>query len=99
MLTRPPRSTLTDTLFPCTTLFRSRPDGRCHAGARSHAMIRLATLITRFEADLIAQFGERLSTEQRRALSAMQRCRNAASPMLQLRCADCEQQEIGRAHV
>src|SRR3546814_13138078 len=26
MIRRPPRSTLTDTLFPYTTLFRSRPD-------------------------------------------------------------------------
>src|SRR3546814_10684403 len=25
MIRRPPRSTRTDTLFPCTTLFRSRP--------------------------------------------------------------------------
>ena len=57
-------------------------------------MIRLATLITRFKADLIARFGERISTDQRRALSAMQRCRNAASPMLQLRCANCEQQAL-----
>src|SRR3546814_10981848 len=27
MIRRPPRSTRTDTLFPCTTLFRSRRDG------------------------------------------------------------------------
>src|SRR3546814_649757 len=33
MLRRPPRSTLTDTLFPSTTLFRSRPfvDPACSA--------------------------------------------------------------------
>src|SRR3546814_1985503 len=41
MIRRPPRSTRTDTLFPYTTLFRSRDDlydGRCHdigAGALS----------------------------------------------------------------
>src|SRR3546814_12918180 len=29
MLRRPPRSTRTDTLFPYTTLFRSRPRMRC----------------------------------------------------------------------
>src|SRR3546814_19914529 len=28
MIRRPPRSTLTDTLFPYTTLFRSHPNGR-----------------------------------------------------------------------
>src|SRR3546814_1932542 len=28
MIRRPPRSTRTDTLFPYTTLFRSRPSGR-----------------------------------------------------------------------
>ncbi|MDZ4348283.1 MAG: transposase zinc-binding domain-containing protein, partial [Xanthomonadaceae bacterium] len=57
-------------------------------------MIRLATLITRFEADLFAQFGDRLSTDQRRALHAMQRCRSAASPMMQLRCTDCERHTL-----
>src|SRR3546814_4761956 len=39
MIPRPPRSTRTDTLFPCTTLFRStegeRPDGR--PGQAPHA--------------------------------------------------------------
>src|SRR3546814_13490192 len=29
MIRRPPRSTRTDTLFPYTTLFRSRRDGKC----------------------------------------------------------------------
>src|SRR3546814_2803778 len=34
MIRRPPRSTRTDTLFPYTTLFRSRPGSwrRCHDG-------------------------------------------------------------------
>src|SRR3546814_12270292 len=42
MIRRPPRSTLTDTLFPYTTLFRSRRDrrGRC-AGNRSFRGRRL----------------------------------------------------------
>src|SRR3546814_5317345 len=37
MILRPPRSTLTDTLFPYTTLFRSDPDRtdrRAHYGGR-----------------------------------------------------------------
>jgi predicted sulfurtransferase len=57
-------------------------------------MIALAAVITRFQADLHARFGERLSADQRRALSAMQRCRSAASPMMQLRCSDCERHTL-----
>src|SRR3546814_19891531 len=34
MIRRPPRSTRTDTLFPYTTLFRSRAGEPCLAGAR-----------------------------------------------------------------
>src|SRR3546814_8598356 len=37
MIRRPPRSTLTDTLVPCTTLFRSRADDRAGGyRARQH---------------------------------------------------------------
>src|SRR6187200_3518231 len=35
MIRRPPRSTLCQTLFPYTTLFRSRPVHRSRAGAQS----------------------------------------------------------------
>src|SRR3546814_5386341 len=49
MIRRPPRSTLTDTLFPYTTLFRSpaaapwRPwSACCQAGARSCGGFRVA---------------------------------------------------------
>src|SRR3546814_3451402 len=40
MIRRPPRSTRTDTLFPYTTLFRSRREtaGACHGNAAAHAM-------------------------------------------------------------
>ena len=55
-------------------------------------MIRLASLIARFEADLLARFGDRLSADQRRALSAMRHCRGPASPMMQVRCSDCDHQ-------
>src|SRR3546814_7205009 len=34
MIRRPPRSTRTDTLFPYTTLFRSRKEGRTGRGRR-----------------------------------------------------------------
>src|SRR3546814_1748258 len=44
MIRRPPRSTRTDTLFPYTTLFRSRlqaqPRWRLHIGARSTGVRR-----------------------------------------------------------
>jgi len=57
-------------------------------------MIRLATVVRRFQPDLHARFGDRLTADQRRALSAMQRCRSAASPMMQLHCADCERHTL-----
>src|SRR3546814_10800203 len=37
MRRRPPRSTRTDTLFPYTTLFRSKNDGQCVFLKRSHS--------------------------------------------------------------
>src|SRR3546814_3109543 len=42
MIRRPPRSTRTDTLFPYTTLFRSRKDARAgrHLPLRSAAPVR-----------------------------------------------------------
>src|SRR3546814_5261813 len=51
MIRRPPRSTLTYTLFPYTTLFRSRQHSRC-AGLRLIAMVpeqceKFATAIVR----------------------------------------------------
>src|SRR3546814_10232060 len=50
MIRRPPRSTRTDTLFPYTTLFRSRracrtPDGRRTAGAPGHPPLRRGTRV------------------------------------------------------
>src|SRR3546814_6591596 len=39
MIRRPPRSTRTDTLFPYTTLFRSKPDAR-RLGARLGSLVR-----------------------------------------------------------
>src|SRR3546814_7483062 len=43
MIRRPPRSTRTDTLFPYTTLFRSRPEGKPGAQARSRPAYRPAS--------------------------------------------------------
>ena len=50
-------------------------------------MIRLATLINTFEADLRAQFGNRLTSEHLRALAAMKQCRSHASPKMQVQCS------------
>src|SRR3546814_10481489 len=47
MMRRPPRSTQTDTLFPCTTLFRSRRNrelDRDHAGAARGAFGAFVTI-------------------------------------------------------
>jgi hypothetical protein len=42
-------------------------------------MIRLASLIETFEADLRAQYGDKLTGEHFQALAAMKRCRTQAS--------------------
>src|SRR3546814_14677683 len=39
MILRPPRSTRTDTLFPYTTLFRSRPDPRPAGAVLAHRSV------------------------------------------------------------
>jgi hypothetical protein len=53
-------------------------------------MIRLASLIETFEADLRAQYGDKLTGEHFQALAAMKRCRTQASPKMQAACTDCE---------
>jgi hypothetical protein len=57
-------------------------------------MIRLATVIARFEAELLARFGDRLSADQRRTLAAIGHCRSPASPMMQVRCSGCEHRSL-----
>jgi len=52
-------------------------------------MIRLAEVIETFEADLLAQYGARLTAEQRHALAALRHCRSASSPMMALNCPEC----------
>src|SRR3546814_6873984 len=49
MIRRPPRSTRTDTLFPYTTLFRSRT-GRRHAAADARARTPVAARTRRLSA-------------------------------------------------
>ena len=57
-------------------------------------MIRLATVIETFKADLIAQYGDQLLPGHHRALSAMSTCRSALSPRMQVQCEDCAEQRF-----
>jgi hypothetical protein len=57
-------------------------------------MIRLATVIHHFEADFLAQYRHRLTSDHTRALAAMKQCRNEASPMMQVQCTKCGHQKL-----
>jgi len=57
-------------------------------------MIRLAAVIETFEADFLAQYRDRLRPEHYRALAAMKQCRTHASPMMQVKCSECEHQKL-----
>jgi len=54
-------------------------------------MIRLSTLIERFEAPLLAEYGDRLLPEHRQALAALKTCRTALSPRMEAHCPACEE--------
>jgi hypothetical protein len=55
-------------------------------------MILLSSIIQRFEAALLAQYGDALLPSHRKALAAMKDCRTSASPLMQARCTACEHQ-------
>jgi Putative transposase/Transposase zinc-binding domain len=57
-------------------------------------MIRLACVIDTFEAEFLAHYRNRLTSEHYRALAAMKQCRTQASPMMQLKCTGCEHQKL-----
>ena len=57
-------------------------------------MIRLAAVIDTFEADFLAQYRHRLTSDHYRALAAMKHCRTQASPMMQVQCTGCAQQKL-----
>lgn len=57
-------------------------------------MIPLSWVIDTFQSEFLAQYGARLLPSQRRALNAMQHCRTAASPRMQVQCQDCERQSL-----
>ena len=55
-------------------------------------MIRLASVIDTFEAEFLAQYRDRLTSEHYRALAAIKQCRTHASPKMQVQCTTCEHQ-------
>lgn len=57
-------------------------------------MIRLARVIESFEADLRAQYHDRLHAEHLHALAAIQHCRSRVSPAFELQCTDCDQRTL-----
>jgi hypothetical protein len=54
--------------------------------------MRLASIITAFEADFLAQYASRILPSHRRALTAMQHCRDPAGPKMQAACGCCHHQ-------
>ena len=54
-------------------------------------MIAIATLFAQYHAPFMARYGSQLNAAQHQAISAIRRCRTAASGELQLRCAGCAQ--------
>ena len=57
-------------------------------------MIRLSSVISLFEDDLIKAHGEKLLPSQRKALAAMKRCRTAGSTLMRLCCSACEGEQF-----
>ena len=57
-------------------------------------MILLSAIIQTFEADLLANYQDRLLPSQRQALAAMKQCRTSQSPVMLAQCDDCEQKRF-----
>lgn len=57
-------------------------------------MIALSSVIARFEADCLRQYGHTLLPSQRQALAAMKRCRTAMAPRMLAHCSDCDAQRV-----
>jgi len=57
-------------------------------------MIRLAKVIETFEADFLAQYRNRLSSEHYRALAAIKQCRTEVSRQMQVQCTECDHQKL-----
>ena len=57
-------------------------------------MIRLASVIDAFAADLRTQYDNQLSSAHLQALAAMRRCRTQASAKMQVQCTGCAHQTL-----
>lgn len=57
-------------------------------------MIRLASLIQRFESAFLDQYREQLRPEHTHALAAIKHCRSQASPKMLAACTQCEHQTL-----
>jgi hypothetical protein len=55
-------------------------------------MIRLAELITQFEAELLERYGQRLLPSHRHALAALKACRSRFAPQMLAGCPSCHSQ-------
>lgn len=56
--------------------------------------MRLASIITTFEADFLAQYQSRILPSHRKALAAMQGCRSPLGPKMLATCGHCHQQTL-----
>ena len=57
-------------------------------------MIALSSVIARFEADCLRQYGHTLLPSQRQALAAMKHCRTAMAPRMLAHCSACDEQRV-----
>lgn len=57
-------------------------------------MTRLAHVIETFGAEFLADYGERLTADHRRALNALRLCRTQAAPRMHVQCTDCAHQNL-----
>lgn len=56
--------------------------------------MRLASIITAFEADFLTHYQDRLLPSHRQALAAMKTCRSALSSKMQVQCEECQHQAL-----
>ena len=77
-----PAPTPTPTTTPTPTPTRSPPT------------ITLASVISRFESDFLAQYQDRLLPSQRNALGAMKDCRSSLCAQMLAQCSSCGQQRL-----
>jgi len=57
-------------------------------------MIRLASMIDQFQDDFLARYRGRILPSQLKALGALKSCRSPSSPVMRLRCSDCQYQQF-----